>query len=242
MAKLTGMSIRFFTALGLILLLLPASPLLAAEADKGKLPFLDVDIPHKTVRVECQAVKADYALEFYCVAAGTNEYEAILSSRVKPSHLHLALLMLGLEPGHTLEYNKATDSWIPPQGPPLRLSVEWTKDGKVVRYPAYRLLRNIKSKKEAPAMSWIFSGSRLTDGSYLADATGYLVSVANVEGMVIDLPDRVSRTMEDRQWEPNWDLMPEKETKVWMIIEPAAPASVPTTQPTFQSSPSEPRN
>lgn len=202
-----------------------------ATRPAGNLPFLDIDIPNRILRVECLAVKADYALEFYCVKQGTNEYEAILSSKVTPSHLHLALLMVGLEPGQALRYSKATESWLPPQGPALRLSVEWMKDGKLVRYPAYRLLRNLKTKKEAAPMTWIFAGSRHSEnGAYVADLTGYLVSVTNVDGMVIDLPERVSNSMDERLWEPNWDLMPEAGTKTWLVIEPEG-ARVPATQP-----------
>jgi hypothetical protein len=209
-----------------------AQPTATPATRPANLPFLEVDIPHRTVRMECQAVKADYALEFYCVKEGTNEYEAILSSKATPSHLHMALLMLGLKAGHDFRYSQEKDAMLPPDGPPLRLSVEWTKDGKLVRYPAYRLMRNLKTKQEAPPMIWVFAGSRETSaGRYQADLSGYLVSVTNVEGMVIDQQQRVSNTMEERQWEPNSDLMPEPGTKVWLVIEPEAVASAPATKP-----------
>ena len=38
-------------------------------------------------------------LEFFCCMTGTAEHEAVLRSHVMPSHLHLGLLMLGLQPG-----------------------------------------------------------------------------------------------------------------------------------------------
>ena len=62
-------------------------------------------------------------------------------------------------------------------------------------------------------------------GRYQADLTGYLVSVTNVEGMVIDTQQRISNSMEERQWEPNWDLMPEPGAKVWLVIEPETSAA-----------------
>src|SRR5438552_2686105 len=73
----------------------------ATQPGDGKMPHLQVDVKRKQVRVECESCNAnqDVGLEFFCVAAGTNEYEAVLSSKVKASHLHLALLMIGLEPG-----------------------------------------------------------------------------------------------------------------------------------------------
>lgn len=199
-------------------------------ANTDKLPHIQIDIASKTVRVECLTVKADYALEFYCVAAGTNEYEAVLSSRVKPSHLHLALLMIGLQPGNSLHYDKVKETWVLPKGPALDINIEWTKDGKTVSYPAWRLMRELKTKKEVPPMTWVFAGSKcLPTGGYFADATGYLMSATNVEGMVIDLPMRVSNTMDDRLWEPNRDLLPQPGTKAWMVIRPAAGSA--TTKP-----------
>ena len=199
----------------------PTATTLPSTVPAGrKLPFIQVDIAHKTLRVECRTVKAEYPLEFYCVVANTYEYEAVLSSQVKPSNLHLALLMLGLQPGKSLQYSKATDSLTPPKGPELRLSVEWVKDARLVRYPANQLLRSIKTKQPAPAMTWCFAGSRIIKGAYMADVTGYLVSVVNVDGMVIDLPKPSSRAMDDREWEPNWELMPETGTQVWLVIEP----------------------
>jgi hypothetical protein len=193
------------------------------------LPFLQVDVSRKTLRMECRVVKSDYALEFLCVMAGTNEYEAVLSSPARASHLHLALLMLGLEPGLPLRYDQRRDSWLPPEGPPLQLSVEWNRGGTAVRYPAHRLLRNLKTGEEAPPISWVFVGSRMVGNRYMADATGSLVSVVNVDGTVLDVPQRTSSAMEERTWQPNWDLLPEAGTPVWLVFQASGgPATRPT--------------
>src|SRR5258707_14639921 len=91
----------------------------ATQASDGKLPHLLVDVKKKQVRVECESCNAhqDVGLEFFCVATGTNEYESVLASRVKASHLHLALLMIGLEPGEPVKWSESTKKWIPPRGP-----------------------------------------------------------------------------------------------------------------------------
>src|SRR5690348_755269 len=65
----------------------------------GKMPHLEVDVKKKQVRVECEALNVEMPLEFFCCVTGTNEHESVLRSAVKPSHLHLALLMIGLKPG-----------------------------------------------------------------------------------------------------------------------------------------------
>jgi hypothetical protein len=211
----------------------PAAP---AKPDASKMPHMTVDVQKKQLRVECEALNPQMPLEFFCCMSGTAEHEAILRSAVQPSHLHLGLLMLGLQPGEPVHFSKAADKWLAPHGPPVQIFCEWTgKDGKTVTAPAYRMMRNVKSKKTMPPMTWIFAGSRvMEDGKYAADTTGYIVSVVNFDLTVIDIPELASNANETLEWEFNPDLVPPKGTKVWMIIEPAgkdAGAAKPTDKP-----------
>lgn len=194
-----------------------------AKPDASKMPHMSVDVKAKQVRVECEVLHAQMPLEFFLCMSGTAEHEAVLRSPVRPSHLHLGLLMLGLQPGEPVHFSKAADKWLPPHGPPLQIFCEWTgKDGKTVRVPAYRMMRNVKTKKPMPPMTWIFAGSRIMeDGKYAADTTGYLVSVVNFDLTVIDIPELASNANETLEWEYNPDVVPEKGTRVWMVIEPA---------------------
>ena len=114
-------------------------------------------------------------------------------------------------------------------GPPLQIFCEWQgKDGKTVHVPAYRMMRNQKTKKPMPPMTWIFAGSRvMEDGKYAADSTGYIVSVVNFDLTVIDIPELASSSNETLEWEYDPDVVPAKGTKVWMIIEPAGGKDTP---------------
>jgi hypothetical protein len=191
----------------------------------GKLPHVQVDVKARQVRVECNScnVNQDVGLEFFCCETGTNEYESVLSSRAKASHIHLGLLMIGLEPGEPVKWSEAAHKWLPPHGPPLTITCEWQKDnGQTMRVPAYRLMVSRKTKKEAPPFTWVFTGSKvMDDGKYAADAVGYLVSVLNNELTVIDIPEIAGRDLESREWDRNGNLLPPVGTTIWMIIEPA---------------------
>ena len=194
----------------------------------GKFPFLEIDARAKQVRVECESLAVDNPLEFFCCLAGTVEHEAVLRSRVRPSHLHAALLMLGLEPGAPVHFSESANKWIPPHGPPLQISVQFEKDGKPLTLPAYRVMRDAKTKREMPPMTWIFAGSRMMPGDvYAADRTGYVVSVVNFDYTVIDIPALASNANETLHWQANLDLLPPRGTKVTMIIEPAGKVQPP---------------
>lgn len=200
----------------------------ATAAVVRKLPHLEIDVAGKTVRVECEAVNAEAALEFFLCATGTQEHEAVLRSAVKASHLHQALLMIGLKPGEPVRYVKSTNKWLPPQGPPLQIAAEFERDGKKTSVPAYRMMRNVKTKKEMPALTWVFTGSRMMeDGKYAADVTGYLISVVNFDLTVIDIPELASSANEMLEWEINPDVLPKQGAKVWLVIEPAGKVQAP---------------
>ena len=214
--------VRLAVALAFILSLCVAGQRASAQNKVGKLPHVEFDVDKKQVRVECEAINIKAALEFFCCVTGTQEHESALRTAAKPSDIQIGLLAIGLKPGQPITYHEATNSWTAPQGPPLQLSVEYEKDGKTVTYPAYRWLRGATSKKEAPPFTWVFTGSRvMNDGKFAADVMGYVVSLANVDLTLIDVPELKSRAWENLDWVLNTDLAPKTGTKVWMIIEPA---------------------
>lgn len=199
-------------------------------APAGPMPFVHVDIKKKQIRVDCDALNVDIPLEFFCVTAGGNEHESVLRTRARPSHIHLALLMLGLQPGEPVKFSEAAQRWFPPHGPPLHISVEYQKDGRTIALPANQLMRSVKTKLSMPSLTWIFAGSRiLDDGTYGADPTGYVVSICNFDLCLIDVPALVSSANETLEWERNPDTVPPTGTPVTMIIEPAGETTpVPT--------------
>jgi len=214
----------------------PKASIPAKEPGIGKVPHIEIDAKNKTIRVECKVCNTEnYGLEFFCCHTNTNEYESVLSSEVMASHLHAALLLLGLKPGEPVKYSESAKKWLPPHGPPLQISCQFEKNGKPFVVPAYRLMRNVKTRKEVPPMTWVFTGSKvMEDGNYAADVTGYLLSVLNNELTVIDIPSLASRALESREWEPNTDLLPARGSAIWLIIEPAGKE----VTPRFEANPS----
>jgi hypothetical protein len=209
-----------------------------ATQKAGRLPHLDVDLKTKTVRMECESINIFGPLEFLVCGTGKNEYESVLRSDARPSHLHLALLMIGLQPGHPIEYDETAKKWLAPSGPALKMSMEFEKDGRTVTIPAEQSMRAMKTKKPMPEVTWVFTGSKIMpDKRYAADATGYLVSVVNFELTPIDFPELESNSNDTLLWETNPDVVPPTGTKVTLIIQPSdklkppPPTTAPKTPP-----------
>ncbi|MGD0464226.1 MAG: YdjY domain-containing protein [Tepidisphaeraceae bacterium] len=197
----------------------PSTP--PAPESIGRLRHVLIDLKNKQIRVNCEALHAHMPLEFFCVERGGQEHETVLRTDARPSVIHFALLAMGLKPGEPAHLAQADRTWFPPTGPPLKISCEFSLNGKTVLVPANRMMRSVKTKQEMPPMSWVFDGSRiLPDGRYAADLTGYVVSIVNFDMTMIDVPELASNANETLEWEYNPDLVPPPGAPVTMIIEP----------------------
>jgi hypothetical protein len=218
------------------LLLLSAGPA-SAPSTVIDFPAVHVDRAAKQVRVDCQALAVETPLEFFCVANGGPEHESVLRTTAKASHIHAGLLMLGIEPGSPVRYVESKNAWTAPYGPPIRVSVEWKDaDGKLIHRPAESLMRSTRDATVRPKpMGWIFAGShqREGDGVYLADLTGYIVTLCNFENALVDVPRLVSSANETLEWQADPDG-PKRGDVVIMILEPAGELRM-TTGPTTRA-------
>lgn len=200
--------------------------------DTVRFPSVVVDRSAQRVSIDCEAIVVDAPLEFFCVTRGGPEHESVLRTPAKPSHIHAALLMLGLEPGSPMTFSEAKKSWSAPFGPPVRVSVAFKNAaGKVVTIPATQLMRHVRTHEPMKEMTWIFAGShQRADGAYLADLTGYVVSLVNFEHTLIDVPELVSSSNQTLEWETNPDVGLEQGQAVTMILEPVGqPATKPAS-------------
>lgn len=207
----------------------------ATQPGVGRFPNVEVNIAAREIRIAAESLRPKMPLEFFCVTAGGSEHEAAFRTKAKPSHIHAALLMLGLTPGEGIKYSEATKKWLPPHGPPLAISLEYTKDGVMTRVPAGKFIREVRTQKPAPAFTWVFTGSRvMEDGVYAADVTGYVVTMVNFELSLIDVPKIAGEVQETLEWEVDPVSVPAVGTPMTLIIQPVdgpVPAAGPTTEP-----------
>lgn len=197
-----------------------------------------VDRVANEVRVPCVALGLDHTpLEFLCVRTGGPEHESLLRTEAMPSHIHAALLVLGVVPGSPVEYDEQLKTWTPPHGGGLRAIARWTDAAGIERrVPAERLVRSVKDGKPMPDTSFIFAGShvRESDGVYLADPTGYVISLCNFEHTPIDVPRLVSSSNETLEWEADLENGPAAGTPVTLILQPTAPTDGPAIDPDLE--------
>jgi hypothetical protein len=171
--------------------------------------------------------EGSYGLECLLCRRGTKEHESILSTDVNAQLIHQALLVTGAKPGSPVRYEP---EFRPPSGVPIKVSVRYQNKGKTVVVPAQRWIRNGKTKKDLE-YDWVFAGSLLfpnPEGQdrpqiYAANSEGGFICISNVPTALLDLPINSPKSLEERAYEPFTERLPPLDSKVEILLEPAAP-------------------
>ena len=213
-------------------------------------PGVRADVAAKIVEFDGQItpmlVKDDRApmffLEVLACAPNTREHETFIVTTARPSHIHAALLLIGLAPGSPGSW-KATDGTlepIQPTGDRLSVRVAWTdKEGHDLEQDPLDWLvgtrlkssfwdaeRAVATASKLAAPGWVFAGSKFVkrrpiEGGderevYDADGSGTVVGFTTFGSEVIAWSRVISHdwSSDERQWIADFAKTPPAETKV----------------------------
>ena len=209
-------------ALALIPTLVPAQ----GEAKKIKLGnnvFLEIDGEKRRVLVNAYVCLRQGQLEQLLTRKRSKEHESVLAADVDARQIHAALVAAGAEPGSPVKFRP---DFQPPKGTAIKVTLEYKENGKTVRVPAQRWLRDIKTKKN-PETDWVFAGSVLHPNPdnpkaqpFYGANEGDIICIANFETAMLDVPFRSSKDNDVLYFEANTEFIPPLETPVLVILEP----------------------
>ncbi len=177
--------------------------MLKDAGDKGvveALPKLKVFTREKRIEIEgFTAMKVGPQLELFACSPRGKAYESLLIWMCQPSHLHLALLMIGLTP--TPQVGMFGEPGELKKGQKVVIEVEWTDKttGKQVRRRAEDLLYDTYRDGCMKYAGWVFTGSReldipqppkweTTKKEYAADVTGTVAVTYHDPDGILDTP------------------------------------------------------
>lgn len=134
-----------------------------------------------------------------CTPRG-KRHESVLVADVAPLDVHLALLLLSLEPGSNPGWFLHEDKryrprgYDRPAGARVSVFVEWDSPQGRQRSRAERLLIDQRTGETLPKTDWVFVGSYLLEqGQYVADEVGSIITNYHDPTAVIDCPLESSR-------------------------------------------------
>lgn len=167
-------------------------------------------------------------LEMFACTKDTREHESILVVNAVPSTMHLGLLLLGLEPGKPLSYDRNFDppKLIPAKGPEVDVFIVLKVDDIEREVPANRWVQDSKTKEMKEGNTWVFAGSQFVEFRdkevYQADLNGSAISLVNFGDDLLTLPHEMTDANEshDKVWVPRTQAIPKVGTKVVIRLRP----------------------
>ncbi|MBS0198029.1 MAG: hypothetical protein JSR77_14830 [Planctomycetes bacterium] len=213
----------------------PAAPP-AAPALKEVFPGVRVDAATKTIEfdgtvpIDCHNERTPVVyLELVACTPDTKEHEALVVTRTKPSNIHAAMLLIGLElgkPGVWTWEDKKITATAPTGG---RVRITFIVNGKESS-PADWILNQRDHRtlaQHSPKEGFVFSGSNTVNRRgqdwYQADAEGSLIGLTCFSNETISWTQMYNPDsgVEEPQWIANADTVPPMGTPVTVRISPA---------------------
>lgn len=114
-------------------------------------------------------------VEYVVVHKTGKTHESVLRTTARPQDVHVALLLLGVEPAMTNSFG--ADGKGLPIGTKVRGDVVWTNGGARVQCAMEDLVLNRETSQSLPHGDWIYNGSNFSEGSFTAQRDGSIVSI-----------------------------------------------------------------
>jgi hypothetical protein len=192
--------------------LLTNSPLRRISDDIYGLGLVRLDKKLKTVSFPASVNMAQGTVEYALVHASGKVHESILKTEVDPLHVHLASLLLASAASNaSLDRTKPRDL----TGPRVGIWVSWGAFQQ--RVPIENLVSNTLTKAQMSRGSWVYNGSRVVEGTFLAQRDGSIVAIIADPDALINSP-RPGRD-DDEIWQANPGSVPAVGTPVEVTIE-----------------------
>ena len=182
---------------------------------------------HVDVKATVCLRRGDF-LEMFACTKDTREHESILVIDGVPSKMHLGLLLLGLEPGKPLSYDRAFDppKLVPAKGPKVGVYIVIKLDNIEREIPANRWIQDNKTEEMMQGNVWLFAGSQFAEFQdkpvYQADLNGSAISLVNFGDDLLTLPNKMTdaNNSHGKVWAPRTKAIPKVGTKVTIRLRP----------------------
>ncbi|MBZ0200117.1 MAG: YdjY domain-containing protein [Ignavibacteriaceae bacterium] len=153
-------------------------------------------------------------IELLACAPGGKVHESVLVIDVIPYHLQVALLLLGLNYGEGAMHQSDTSI---PNGDSVAVFVKWVdNDNNTLLYRGEQLVFNLRDSSVMQKTNWVFTGSKIIDGLFVADVEKSLITTFHDPFTILDNPSPDGAF--DDFFIVNEKIVPPKGTTVEVII------------------------
>jgi hypothetical protein len=181
-----------------------------------------IDPKQKAVIVDGQVSLREGMLEMFACTKNSKEHESIIAANTKAYLVHAALLGLGAEPGHPVQF---VPKYRPPTGTEIEVTVEWLdENGKLKSARAQDWIKDLETQKPM-THPFVFAGSSFwtdeeTHKKYYQAEGGDFICVSNFSTAMLDIPVESSQANVELGFEASTERIPPLGAPVRMILKP----------------------
>ena len=152
-------------------------------------------------------------LEYVLVGTSGKLHESLLRTRVSPYAIQISMLLLGLEGSMDPLAEQGQDKV--PGGDRIQIWVSWKDKDNERSVPVEQWIA--RGNEPDGAIPWVFTGSVVMDGVFLAQVEKSIIAVYHDPTALID--HQLAEGGNDEIWKVNSAAVPAKGTKVTVIVE-----------------------
>ena len=187
---------------------------------------VQIDKEQRTVSFPARLNLDQGPMEYFLVASWGKTHESILKTDTEPFRIHLAMLLLD-----TNAAPAAAGSNGPPvsiggfishpsnvrlPGEAVSIELRWTVNGRETRKRAEEMIFNTDQNSVMRTGDWVYTGSRVAEGLFLAEIDGSVVSLVTDAEALIN--NEGAGHDNDQIWVPNTNNLPPSNTLVTVTL------------------------
>lgn len=175
-----------------------------------------LDKKERTIKFPAAVNMKSGVVEYLIVHARGKVHESVLRTETEPSHVHLAMLLLGAKAATQANpadfYN--TEKEIP--GDAVSVMASWKSSDGERKVNGESLLKSAKSPDALTLDHWVYNGSQFVDGNFVAQQEGSIISLIADPYALVNNP-RKDRD-DDELWNADSAGVPPVNTPVTVVI------------------------
>jgi hypothetical protein len=199
----------------------------------GRMKYGEIEFDPKTrqLRIPCTVNMNDGLLEFAVVHENGKIHESLLITQCTPTDINVVLKLLryvASEELYAIEKEPGVLSGKFPEVPEatkkaarIDLKIEWQHDGKMQKASLADWIIQAATTKPMSQEPWVYGGSMVYDGAFLAETTGDIASIFVSRGSLFLYPGKDN--FNDEAWLANTKRIPAQGTNVHLIVQPHQP-------------------
>jgi len=181
---------------------------------------ITIDKVKRTITFPAEINMKDGMLEYLMVADTGKTHESLLSTKIQPYDIQVAMLLLGVKPaakGNSEPPGQINKEYLKtaPELKGERVNIFLTWPGHRVR--AEDLIWNLEEKAAMTQGPWTYNGSEMYDGKFLAQIDGSVAALVRDSGALINNPRPGND--DDQIWEAYTQVTPPVGTAVDVTVE-----------------------